>query len=101
MSKQEYFPFKALGTKAEEEEEEEEEEEKLALFMKRIINFQQMIRFKMYSIAARKSGKKVLGFSQVARVSQILHLSMKRFNLHPLRAHFFLCRLCYRVVTIA
>ncbi len=28
----------------EEEEEEDEEEEKLALFMKRIINFQQMIR---------------------------------------------------------
>ncbi len=29
-----------------EEEEEEEEEETLALFMKRIINFQQMIRYK-------------------------------------------------------
>ncbi len=29
-----------------EEEEEEEEEEKLALFMKRIINFQQMMRCK-------------------------------------------------------
>ncbi len=30
----------------EEEEEEEDEEEKFALFMKRIINFQQMIRCK-------------------------------------------------------
>ncbi len=30
------------ATRVEEEEEEEEEEEKLALFMKKIINFQQM-----------------------------------------------------------
>ncbi len=35
-----------VSCEEEEADEEEEEEEKLALFMKRIINFQQMIRCK-------------------------------------------------------
>ncbi len=35
-----------INTNLDEEEEEEEEEEKLALFMKRIINFEQMIKCK-------------------------------------------------------